>query len=363
MSGEEQGAIPKGSVTQESNRAPVYYKFIEYKCGFKNREDVLSCPWTTGLIDREEAYKLLGEHWDAQHEKEHKDIQAERALKRERNLNKELQDLKNEEHKAEMTRQQELYKMKMANAAKLQRLQNGIINSDDLRAAGLEEMLIGEEGDEDNPGVAQLPGAGLKGETQVTQAFAEIGLAMKEQTNMFRSITGQLENLTGNISQNGEVSAAIKSLESLAQSQSKTKAILTKEPKCPKFIKGQKLEHYWKEYDEYEKDMLSCRPGNEIQARNHAVKELNSMLKECQNEEIRKYFISYILDNDEIYTSSTKIKEKINQKFGKTPKQEDRETRTRQKGMQLAGDISEYADYMRKQKKKTTYIHEKNSTK
>ena len=74
MSGEEQGAIPKGSVAQESNRAPVYYKFIEYKCGFKNREDVLSCSWTTGLIDREEAYKLLGEHWDAQHEKEHKDI-------------------------------------------------------------------------------------------------------------------------------------------------------------------------------------------------------------------------------------------------------------------------------------------------
>ena len=40
------------------------------------------------------------------------------------------------------------------------------------------------------------------------------------------------------------------------------------------------------------------------------------------------------------------------QKFGKTPKQEDKETRTRFRGMQLAGDISEYADYMRKQKKK-----------
>ena len=39
-------------------------------------------------------------------------------------------------------------------------------------------------------------------------------------------------------------------------------------------------------------------------------------------------------------------------KFGKTPKQEDKDVRTRFKGMQLAGDISEYADYMRKQKKK-----------
>ena len=98
---------------------------------------------------------------------------------------------------------------------------------------------------------------------------------MKEQTTMFRSITGQLNNLTGGISNNAEVSAAIKSLESLAQSQAKTKAILTKEPKCPKFIKGQKLEHYWKEFDEYEKDMLACRPGSETQAKNQACKELS----------------------------------------------------------------------------------------
>merc|ERR1712015_391253 len=136
---------------------------------------------------------------------------------------------------------------------------------------------------------------------------------MKEQTSMFRSITGHLNNITGSISNTGEVSAAIKSIESLAQSQLKTKAILTKEPKCPKLIKGQRLEHYWKEYDEYEKDMLACRPGNETQARHQAVKELNSMFKECQCEEIKKYFVAYIMENDDIYTSSTKIKEKINQ--------------------------------------------------
>ena len=147
----------------------------------------------------------------------------------------------------------------------------------------------------------------------------------------------------------------------MAASQMKTKAILTKEPKCPKLVKDQKLEIFWREYESYEKDMVSCRPGYEVQAKNQAVKELGSMLKECQNEEVKKYFNSYILGNDEIYRSATKIKEKLDQKFGKTPKQEDKETRVRQKGMQLAGDISEYAEYMRKQKKKAIRIHEKRS--
>ena len=76
------------------------------------------------------------------------------------------------------------------------------------------------------------------------------------------------------------------------------------------------------------------------------------MLKDCPVEEIRTYCLKYVNDNEECNTTTKKIMEKINLKFVKTERQKDKETRTRQKGMQLAGDISEYADYMRKQKKK-----------
>ena len=71
------GAIPKGTVEKESNRVPTQYKFIEYKCGFTNRQGAKTCEWTTGLIGREEAYNLLGEHWTTEHERTHKEIEAE----------------------------------------------------------------------------------------------------------------------------------------------------------------------------------------------------------------------------------------------------------------------------------------------
>ena len=69
----DKGAIPKGTVEKESNRVPTQYKFIEYKCGFTNRQGVKTCEWTTGLIGREEAYNLLGEHWTVEHERAHKE--------------------------------------------------------------------------------------------------------------------------------------------------------------------------------------------------------------------------------------------------------------------------------------------------
>ena len=98
--------------------------------------------------------------------------------------------------------------------------------------------------------------------------------------------------------------------------------------------------------------MIQYRPGFEDSARTQACRDLVAMFKECEVDEVRRYCISYINDDDEVNGSIAKIKEKINRKFGKTAKQEDKEVRTRFKGMQLAGEISEYADYMRKQKKK-----------
>ena len=73
--------------------------------------------------------------------------------------------------------------------------------------------------------------------------------------------------------------------------------------------------------------MILYRPGAEATARTQVCRELISMLKECPVDEVRRYCISYINDDDDINSSSTKIKEKINQKFGKTVKQEDKEVR------------------------------------
>ena len=132
MSTKDKGAIPKGIVAQETNRVPAQYKYVEYKCGFTNREGKQPCEWTTGLIGREEAYNLLGEHWEEKHDREHKDIEAEKEIERERKLNETLKALREKEHEDEMSRQQELYAIKMRNAAKLQRLQNGIFKEEDL---------------------------------------------------------------------------------------------------------------------------------------------------------------------------------------------------------------------------------------
>ena len=115
------------------------------------------------------------------------------------------------------------------------------------------------------------------------------------------------------------------SLNALADKQVKTRAVLTKEPKCPKLVKDQKVESFWKEYDTFEKDLISSKPGTEDIAKKQAVRELLLMLKECSNDEVRRYCTSYIIENNECNKSSEKVKEKINLKFGKTHGQDKKE--------------------------------------
>ena len=90
----ENNGTPQGILVQESNSVPNNFKYVEYKCGFTNREGVKSCKWTTGMIGRATAIKMMGEHWNYEHEDEHKRIQLENKLERERELNEKVAAIK-----------------------------------------------------------------------------------------------------------------------------------------------------------------------------------------------------------------------------------------------------------------------------
>ena len=240
----EQGDVPAmAEAVQESNSVPYAYKYVEYKCGFKNRAGEKVCQWSTGLIGKKIAREMIGDHWNKEHENDHKQISHELELEREEALNQKILDLKAKEHTEAMRREAELFKIKLENAAKLKQLETRGIKQEDLGAAGIDLTLDENEGNEENGD--QKVEAGTSRKQVPDPSYAEIALAMREQTKMFQVITNRLDNQ----SKNSATDAAIKSIESMAQSQLKTKAILTKEPKCPKLIKNQKLEQYWKEYD------------------------------------------------------------------------------------------------------------------
>ena len=113
-----------GTIVMESNTVPQNYRFVEYKCGFKNRLGVKTCPWTTGLVERKAAVTMIGEHWNYEHEDEHKKIQMEKDMAREREMNEVTEALKQREYEEQIEREANLFKKRMEYAATLQRMQN-----------------------------------------------------------------------------------------------------------------------------------------------------------------------------------------------------------------------------------------------
>ena len=145
----------------------------------------------------------------------------------------------------EIERENNIFQVRAMNAEKLKRIQAGLVERNDKDITN--DELLDENGEVKIESSKQnqagaVPEAG-------NQAFVEISLAMREQTKMFKAITEEMKAMRGNT----QTDEAIKSIEKMAHSQLKTKAILTKEPKCPKFVKEQKWESYWKEFDRYEK--------------------------------------------------------------------------------------------------------------
>ena len=64
----------------------------------------------------------------------------------------------------------------------------------------------------------------------------------------------------------------------------------------------------WKEFEKYESELVQGRPGTESTAKAQAVRELLGMLKECQVDEIRRYSVTYVIENDESNKTSALVK-------------------------------------------------------
>ena len=95
----------QGIVVEETDRIPTTKKYVEFRCGFKDRQGNPACDWTSNLMSRTAANQLLGEHWTIYHETEFKQIQKEKELERERDLAKELKKIKEQEQKDEIERE------------------------------------------------------------------------------------------------------------------------------------------------------------------------------------------------------------------------------------------------------------------
>ena len=118
-----------------------------------------------------------------------------------------------------------------------------------------------------------------------------------------------------------------------------------KDPICPKLKLNQKLDTYWREVDNYEKEMIIVRPHRET-ADLVMKREMIKCLKECEVEEVKKFTLEHILEMEENMKTIKDIKAKIEERFGQTSRQKDLETRTRFMGLKLEGNITDFVNYM-----------------
>ena len=98
----------QGTVVKQSNHVPQALRYIEFKCGFKDRNEQPACNRTTGLLTRTHADKLLSEHWNAEHEVEYKKILNEKEIEREKELYEETKKQREVEHREELEREEAL---------------------------------------------------------------------------------------------------------------------------------------------------------------------------------------------------------------------------------------------------------------
>ena len=245
-----------GELVDEQDTVSYAKRFVEFKCGFKDRAGKPACDWTTNLMSRKAANQLLGEHWTIHHENDFQQIQKEKEVAREAYYQDQMERLKQSEQEAEIAREHELFKLRATNAAKLKRIQAGIATPEDLNGINNEDLILENE-DNKTGALGQQPGNEQQPGNVDNLLVSEFTLAMREQTQMFRIVTDELRTNKGD----QQTNEAIKSIASMSERQLKTKAVLTKEPKCPKLAKDEKWESYWKQFDRYEKDLIQYRPG------------------------------------------------------------------------------------------------------
>ena len=68
--------------------------------------------------------------------------------------------------------------------------------------------------------------------------------------------------------------------------------------------------------------------------------------------QVKKFTLEHILEIEEGLRGVKDIKAKIEERFGQTDRQKDLETRTRFLGLKLEGDVTDFCNYVTRERKK-----------
>ena len=95
---------------------------------------------------------------------------------------------------------------------------------------------------------------------------------------------------------------------------------MEKEKKCPDFIKGQRYEFWEKDFNEWcERDMENSKDPVRIR------QGLTKMLQSTENEEVKRYYLDSIMNNESVNGVHAEILNKLRDKFKKNAKIECQE--------------------------------------
>ena len=181
------------------------------------------------------------------------------------------------------------------------------------------------------------------------------------QQTMYQKDVRELIGSIGQASDNqrGTLETIAKAMQDANQTQTELTKIMknisekpkeVKDPICPKLKTNQKLETFWREVDNYEKEMIDVR---DVKTAEIVMKrEMLKNLKECEVEEVKKFTLEHILEIEEGLKGVKDIKAKIEERFGQTDRQKDLETRTRFLGLKLDGDVTDFVNYLTRERKK-----------
>ena len=118
--GDEPG-MPAPTVVEEADKLAHGKRYVEFKCGFKDRQGNPACDWTTNLMARTMANQLLEEHWTISHEAEFRQIQQELKINREETEKRELKRIRDQEMEEEIARERNIFAVRAEHAEKLRK--------------------------------------------------------------------------------------------------------------------------------------------------------------------------------------------------------------------------------------------------
>ena len=231
---------------------PADARYVSYKCDFIGKNGV-QCTHTTGIETRKKADQDLFEHWDIYHKAEYNDMQSAADMERAVIEKNHALALEQEKINRKIEMEDGIFKARARQQIILQKITAGSATQEELKAAGLNS-------DEIKIRLEEIQKFGTPENAPGGQAISgEVSKVLDNQTEILNTICKAIErNMTSDQSPIGE---AVRAIEKLAENTGKSKALLTKEPKCPKMVKGETWEHYWKEFEKYEEDLLQHHPG------------------------------------------------------------------------------------------------------